>query len=65
MSRMDLQIAVTESTEFIITADDESLSLRVPFLDEPEEGSLSDVLNLEIGGDIEIILTTTEIRSIS
>ena len=65
MSRMDLQIAVTESTEFIISADDESMSLRVPLLDEPEVGSLSDVLNLEIGGDVEIILTTTEIRSIS
>lgn len=65
MNRMDLQITVTESTELIISADDESLSLRVPLLGEPEVGSLVDVLNLEVGGDVEIVLTTTEIRSIS
>lgn len=65
MSRMILKVAVTESTELIISADEESMSLRVPLLDEPDVSSLSDVLNLDIGGDVEIILTTTEIRSIS
>lgn len=65
MTRMSLKVAVTESTELIISADDESLSLRVPLLSEPDVSSLSDALNLDIGGDVEIILTTTEIRSIS
>ena len=65
MSRMSLKVAVTESTKLIISADDESLSLRVPLLSEPDVASLSDALNLDIGGDVEIILTTTEIRSIS
>ena len=65
MTRRILKVTVTESTELIISADDESMSLRVPLLDEPDVSSLSDVLNLDIGGDVEIILTTTEIRSIS
>lgn len=65
MNRMELQIAVTESTGFIISADDESLSLRVPLLAENDVGSLTDVLNLDVGGDVEIVLTSTEVRSLS
>lgn len=65
MNKMDLQIAVTESTDLIIGVDDESMSLRVSLLGDPDEISLSGILDLEVGGDAEIILTTTEIRSIS
>ena len=65
MTRMSLKVAVTESTKLIISADEESMSLRVPLLSEPDVASLSDALNLDIGGDVEIVLTTTEIKRIS
>lgn len=65
MTRMSLKVAVTESTKLIIGADEESLSLLVPLLSEPDVSSLSDALNLEVGGDVEIVFTSTEIRRIS
>lgn len=62
---MDFKVAVTESTQLLVNVEEKSMTLRVPLLSEPDVSSLVDALNLKVGGDIEIVLTATEIRSVS